>query len=105
MPLQQTLTRRRSRRRGGIGGGSFSSKTSITPSDSYFTADEGPYLKAVVSLWHEYMRLLNEPERDTMPPHDDYETALHRAAVAAIATFDPTEAARDERREAMKEPE
>ncbi|KAJ3032290.1 hypothetical protein HDV00_007712 [Rhizophlyctis rosea] len=40
MPLQQTLTRRRSRRRGGIGGGSFSSKTSITPSDSYFTADE-----------------------------------------------------------------
>jgi hypothetical protein len=48
----------------------------------YFTASEGPYLKGVVSLFNEYMRLLAEPDRDTGLPEG---TIDHAAAVAVVA--------------------
>ena len=64
----------------------------------YFTADVGPYLRAVVSLFNEYLRQLREPSRDTEPPTDDVSEAqaimviapdpdrlLHVAAVQAMA--------------------
>jgi hypothetical protein len=82
----------------------------------YFTADEAPYLRSVVSLFNEYSRLLADPTRDTLPPFDDSEHAvailsiapdperlLHTEAVLAMAGTDPLEWARDERREQMKE--
>lgn len=82
----------------------------------YFTADEAPYHRAVMSLFREYMRLLQEPHRDTEPPRDeqneakaimaiapDPERLLHVAAVQAMALADPLEWAREERREQMKE--
>jgi flagellum-specific peptidoglycan hydrolase FlgJ len=70
----------------------------------YFTADETPYRRAVVPLFNEYMRMLASEPSDTepSPPPDEHE--LHQAALAALATSDPLEAARDERREAMEEP-
>ncbi len=68
----------------------------------YFTADEAPYVKAVSSLWREYMALLNqEPEHEATPV--DREDELHQLALAALSKFDVLEAAREERREAMKE--
>jgi hypothetical protein len=64
----------------------------------YFTADEAPYLRAVVSLFNEYLRMLNDPARDTEPPPDtqndaqavmilapDPERLLHTQAVQAMA--------------------
>lgn len=46
----------------------------------YFTASEGPYLKGVVSLFGEYMRLLAQPDAD----HPQVEVD-HAAAVAVVA--------------------
>ncbi len=63
----------------------------------YFTADEAPYLRAVVSLFGEYMRLQADPKRDTEPPPNpdepkavmiiapDPERLLHTQAVQAMA--------------------
>lgn len=48
----------------------------------YFTADEAPYRRAVVSLFNEYMRLLADPGRDTMPDPADVD---HEAAVAVVS--------------------
>lgn len=50
----------------------------------YFTASEGPYLKGVVSLFGEYMRLLAQPDVDSPAVEVD-----HAAAVAVVAP-DPT---------------
>lgn len=47
----------------------------------YFTASEGPYLKGVVSLFGEYMRLLAQPLAAGEPPNE----VDHAAAVAIIA--------------------
>lgn len=47
----------------------------------YFTADETPYRCAVVSLFNEYMRLLEDDERDTQPDGPDWS---HEAAVRII---------------------
>ena len=69
----------------------------------YFTADEGPYLKAVVALFNEYSRLLfDEPEDEDTKVSDD--GPLRAAALQAAALTDPLEWSADERREAMKEP-
>lgn len=70
----------------------------------YFTADETPYRRSVVSLFNEYMRLLANEPRDTEPSPPPDETELHQAALAALATFDPLEAAQEERREQLREP-
>lgn len=51
----------------------------------YFTADEGPYSRAVTLLFMEYMRLLTEPERDTLPAPAQDEAQLHAAAIMAVA--------------------
>lgn len=51
----------------------------------YFTADEAPYLRAVVSLFNEYLRMLNAPERDTEPPRDE----LNEAQAIAVIAPDP----------------
>lgn len=71
----------------------------------YFTADAGPYARAVTSLWKEYLAMLerglSEPPAPPAPLPD--EPDLHAAALAAVATFDPLAAAREERREQMKE--
>lgn len=76
----------------------------------YFTADETAYGKGVASLWREYCAELGKlstsssekPEPVQAPPDDEAE--LHAAALAAKANFDPLEAAREERREQLKEP-
>jgi hypothetical protein len=47
----------------------------------YFTASEGPYLKGVVSLFNEYMRLLAQPLAATEPPNE----VDHDAAIAVVA--------------------
>ncbi len=47
----------------------------------YFTASEGPYLKGVVSLFNEYMRLLAQPLAATEAPVE----VDHAAAVAVMA--------------------
>jgi hypothetical protein len=87
----------------------------------YFTADEAPYRRAVQSLFVEYMRLLDRPDRDTEPLRDeqaeqvlhaaaiasvapDADRLLHTAAVLAMDLADPLEWARQERREQMREP-
>src|SRR6185436_11456761 len=70
----------------------------------YFTADEAPYLHAVTSLFREYLRLLADPERDTEPPRDLDEEALHFEALAAMAKSDPVDDVREERNEQLKEP-
>jgi hypothetical protein len=84
----------------------------------YFTADEAPYRRAVQSLFVEYMRLLDRPDRDTEPLRDeqsegklhaeaiasvapDPDRLLHTMAVLAMASGDPLEWARDERRKHM----
>ena len=52
----------------------------------YFTANEAPYLKAVISLTNEYARTLVEPQRDTEPvPLPDEEVC------AALACVKPDE--------------
>ena len=68
----------------------------------YFTADEVPYLKAVTSLFREYMLLLSgEPrDEDTKVSNDG---PLRMAALNAAGLADPLEWSRDERREALKE--
>ncbi len=70
----------------------------------YFTADEAPYSRAVVSLWKEYLPLmeaLKEPEPEPAPPPD--EPSLHEQALAAVRMSDPVEWSREERREHMGE--
>lgn len=71
----------------------------------YFTADAGPYARAVVSLWKEYCslveRLKGEEPTEPSPAFDEDE--LHREALAAVVRFDPLEAARLERIEQLKE--
>jgi hypothetical protein len=86
----------------------------------YFTADETPYRRAVQSLFVEYMRVLDRPDRDTDPLRDEQaESGLHAAAISAVAPdadrllhtaailamdlADPLEWARDERRRHMSE--
>lgn len=85
----------------------------------YFTADEAPYLRSVVSLWREYMRLLSDPDRDTSPSPAMGEAQEHAAAVMAMApdpsrmlhaeallatmNFDPMDAVRAERDAALRE--
>jgi hypothetical protein len=50
----------------------------------YFTASESPYMKGVVSLFNEYMRLLAQPLAAGEPPNEvDHEAAL------AVVTPDP----------------
>lgn len=74
----------------------------------YFTADAGPYARAVTSLWKEYCYLVehlgNGEPTEPSPPHHD-EEGLHREALAAVVKFDPLEAARLERIEQLKEPD
>jgi hypothetical protein len=73
----------------------------------YFTADAGPYARAVVSLWKEYLGMVERlKEVDTEPAAApaDAEDTLHQEALAAVAKFDPLEAARLERIEQLKEP-
>lgn len=53
--------------------------------DHYFTADEEPYRRAVVSLTNEGLRLLAQPERDTEPPPDPAEDKLHAEAIFTMA--------------------
>lgn len=58
----------------------------------YFTADAGPYARAVVSLWKEYLGMLERmgEEHDTEPPPPpDDEPSLHELALAAKANYDP----------------
>lgn len=87
----------------------------------YFTADEQPYARAVASLWREYMALTDKVDHDTMPvPMDDGELCqgllclapdperwvdeeLRVLAQRALELSDPLEAARQERREQMRE--
>ena len=84
----------------------------------YFTADVGPYLRAVVSLFNEYLRQLRAPERDTEPPADeqleaqavmsiapDPERLLHVAAVQAMALGQDGmwDAVREERNRNLRE--
>lgn len=71
----------------------------------YFTADEAPYARAVVSLWKEYCAMLDRLTADTEPPPPiEIEDSLHADAMRAVATTDPVEWSREDRREAMKEP-
>jgi hypothetical protein len=72
----------------------------------YFTADAGPYARAVTSLWKEYLGMVERlKETDTEPaPPPDSEPGLRELALAAVAKFDPLEAARLERIEQLKEP-
>lgn len=87
-------------------------------SAGYFTASEAPYLRAVVSLFNEYLRLMREPSRDTEPPVDhqneaqaimaiapDPERLLHVAAVQAMALGQEGvwDAWRDERNANLRE--
>lgn len=71
----------------------------------YFTADAGPYARAVVSLWKEYLgmveRLKGVDTEPVAPP--EHEATLHELAMAAVVKFDPLEAARLERIEQLKE--
>jgi hypothetical protein len=83
----------------------------------YFTASEGPYLKAVVSLFNEYVRLMaSEPElpanvlcsdedcaKAVLVVAPDPDRLLHTAAVQALVMSDPLEWSADERRAQMKE--
>ncbi len=91
----------------------------------YFTADEKPYADGVGSLAREYLPLCQAPDRDTMPvppdPEEDdrmiceglrcvapdptrwLDAELRVMAQRALELSDPLEAARDERREQMKE--
>ncbi len=48
----------------------------------YFTADEAPYRRAVVSLFNEYLRLLAEPGSDTLPDPAEVD---HESAVAVVS--------------------
>ncbi len=73
-------------------------------SAGYFTADAGPYARAVASLWKEYCAMLDRLEADTEPPPPvEIEDSLHIDAMRAVATTDPVEWSREDRREAMKE--
>lgn len=75
-------------------------------SAGYFTADAGPYARAVASLWNEYMKLvekLKEPEPPAPEPDRD-EPTLHGLAMAAVARQDWANAVDDERRENLREP-
>jgi hypothetical protein len=56
----------------------------------------------VASLWNEYKALLGEPDRDTDPSPAEDERELHSLALAAVARFDPLEAAHLERIEQLK---
>ena len=48
----------------------------------YFTASEGPYLRSVVSLFNEYMRML---AGDTVPDPPVGEATAHELAVLVVA--------------------
>lgn len=70
----------------------------------YFTADAGPYARAVTSLWKEYCAMLDRMGADTEPPPPvEIEDSLHADAMRAVAMTDPVEWSREDRREAMKE--
>ncbi len=72
----------------------------------YFTADAGPYARAVVSLWKEYLAMLERMgvEHDTEPPPpSDSEPTLHELALAAVAKTDVADMVREERNENLKE--
>lgn len=86
-------------------GGQPLSYVEALKSAGYFTADAGPYARAVTSLWKESLALLERLERDTEPPPApvEIEDSLHIDAMRAVALTDPVEWARDDRREAMKE--
>lgn len=80
----------------------------------YFTASEGPYLKAVNSLFNEYVRLMAKMPYNTVCSDEDCAKALmvvapdpdrllHTAAVQALSLSDPLEWSRQERIAQMKE--
>lgn len=73
----------------------------------YFTADAGPYARAVTSLWKEYLAMLDrmreEDDTEPPPPPDD-EPTLHDLALAAVAKTDVANLVREERDENLKEP-
>jgi hypothetical protein len=70
----------------------------------YFTADEGPYSRAVASLWNEYLPLMEHLKtNETVPPPPPSEPGLHEVALAAVRVSDPVDWAADERREQVKE--
>lgn len=86
----------------------------------YFTADAGPYAKAVASLWKEYLTMLDKlGDADTLPPPPENEAEQHAAALAAVAydaerhlhteavlammNFDLMDAVREERNAALRE--
>lgn len=51
----------------------------------YFTADEAPYRRAVVSLFNEYLRLMVDESRDTLPEGPEW------SAESAVAVISPDE--------------
>lgn len=71
----------------------------------YFTADAGPYARAVTSLWKEYCSMLDRMAADTeAPPPVEIDDSLHEDALRAVGSSDVVEWSRQARREAMKEP-
>jgi hypothetical protein len=62
---------------------------------NFFTADEGPYLKLVSSLYREWLPLALQPERDTIPAPPDDEDELHCQGMACVAP-DPDRALHSE---------
>lgn len=81
--------------------------------DHYFTADEAPYLRGVVSLTDEYLRVLAEQPYHEATEVDhaaavavvapDPDRLLHTSAVLAMASADPLEWSRDERQQQLAE--
>lgn len=82
----------------------------------YFTASEGPYLKGVVSLFGEYMRILADPKGDTVPPAapvdhaaavavvaPDPDRLLHTEAILARESYDLTQSMLDDKNAALRE--
>lgn len=81
----------------------------------YFTASEGPYLKGVVSLFNEYMRLLAQPLAAGEPPNEvdhaaavavvapDPDRLLHTEAILAREGYDLTQSMLDDKNAALRE--
>lgn len=80
----------------------------------YFTAPEGPYLKGVVSLFNEYMRLLAQPEAAYSEAEIDHAAAvvivapdpdrlLHTEAILARESYDIRQSMLDDKNSALVE--
>lgn len=81
----------------------------------YFTASEGPYLKGVVSLFNEYMRLLAQPLASGEAPNEvdhaaavavvspDPDRLLHTEAILARESYDLRQSMLDDKNAALRE--